>query len=130
MSDRPMHTVPGAWDKLVELFARGDAAIQEGRFHDAIEAFTEGLAIDDHFRSAGFSVAHDAPYRGGHSTAHYGRPSEGVHAVQLELNRALYMDERDSRPKDQHFEALRASLRQLVARLGRLPRPTPSSNTG
>ncbi|MCA9578120.1 MAG: N-formylglutamate amidohydrolase [Polyangiales bacterium] len=87
-------------------------------------------AIDDHFRSAGFSVAHDAPYRGGHSTAHYGRPSEGVHAVQLELNRALYMDERDSRPKDQHFEALRASLRQLVARLGRLPRPTPSSNTG
>lgn len=44
-------------------------------------------------RSYGFSVAHDTPYRGGFSTAHYGRPAEGFHAVQVELARRLYMNE-------------------------------------
>jgi N-formylglutamate amidohydrolase len=79
--------------------------------------------IDQHFRAAGLSVAHDTPYRGGHSTAFYGRPNKGVHAVQLELSRALYCDERDSRPKPAGVASLRALLGDLVGSLGRLPPP-------
>jgi N-formylglutamate amidohydrolase len=42
----------------------------------------------------GYSVARNAPYAGGYTTAHYGRPDEGSHCLQIEINRGLYMDER------------------------------------
>lgn len=42
---------------------------------------------------AGFRVSRNKPYSGGFVTRHYGRPEEGVHALQIEINRALYMDE-------------------------------------
>ncbi len=41
----------------------------------------------------GYSVTRNTPYSGGFVTRHYGRPSEGVHSLQIEINRALYMDE-------------------------------------
>jgi N-formylglutamate deformylase len=41
----------------------------------------------------GFSVARNAPYAGGYTTHLYGRPHEGVHAIQVEVSRALYLDE-------------------------------------
>ncbi len=41
----------------------------------------------------GYSVTRNIPYSGGYTTVHYGRPTAGVHAVQIEINRALYMDE-------------------------------------
>lgn len=41
----------------------------------------------------GFSVKRNTPYAGGFTTRHYGRPSLGVHAIQLEIDRALYLDE-------------------------------------
>ncbi|HEX3348285.1 MAG TPA: N-formylglutamate amidohydrolase [Acetobacteraceae bacterium] len=41
----------------------------------------------------GYSVRRNDPYAGGYITRHYGRPREGVHVLQLELNRGLYMDE-------------------------------------
>ena len=42
----------------------------------------------------GFSVRRNIPYAGGFITRNYGKPREGVHAIQIELNRALYMDEK------------------------------------
>lgn len=45
-----MHTVPGAFQKLQKLYAEGEAAIEAGDLETAVERFTEGLAIDDHFR--------------------------------------------------------------------------------
>lgn len=45
-------------------------------------------------RGLGFSVARNRPYAGGYITEHYGTPAMGVHALQIEINRALYMDER------------------------------------
>lgn len=50
MSDRPMHTVPGAFQKLQQLYAEGEAAIDAGDLETAVAKFTEGLGIDDHFR--------------------------------------------------------------------------------
>lgn len=62
----------------------------------------------------GWSVVHDVPYRGGFTTAHYGRPAEQIHAVQVELNRRLYMDEDTLLPKPGGFEATQAYCRDLV----------------
>lgn len=45
------------------------------------------------FRDFGYSVALNKPYAGGFTTRHYGRPANNVHALQIEINRALYMDE-------------------------------------
>lgn len=44
-------------------------------------------------RSLGYTVCRNKPYAGGFITEHYGRPRRGLHALQVEVNRALYMDE-------------------------------------
>ena len=50
------------------------------------------------FERAGFTVARNAPFAGGYITQRYGRPTEGVHAIQIEINRALYLDVRRLAP--------------------------------
>lgn len=76
--------------------------------------------VDAHFREAGLSVRHDDPYQGGHTTAFYGRPREHVHAIQIELNRALYVNEATFEPKAAELAALSALLDRLVEKLGAL----------
>ncbi len=49
-------------------------------------------AVERHFAAAGLRVARNAPYAGGYTTAHHGRPATGIHAIQIEIDRALYMD--------------------------------------
>jgi N-formylglutamate amidohydrolase len=65
----------------------------------------------------GFRVRHDEPYRGGFTTGHYGRPQDGIHAVQIELARRLYMDERTLAQRPAEFARLREFCRKLVASL-------------
>lgn len=50
-------------------------------------------AIERHFKRHGYSVAVNKPYKGGWITRFFGRPRSRVHAIQIELNRDLYMDE-------------------------------------
>jgi N-formylglutamate deformylase len=45
-------------------------------------------------RERGYTVSRNKPYAGGFITEHYGNPAAGLHSVQLEINRGLYMDER------------------------------------
>ena len=62
----------------------------------------------------GYRVRRNDPYAGGFITRHYGRPRAGIHALQIELNRALYMDEERITPSD-GFDAVRADLTRLMA---------------
>jgi N-formylglutamate amidohydrolase len=48
----------------------------------------------------GYSVRRNLPYAGGYTTRHYGRPREGIHSLQIEVNRVLYMDEDAVTPTD------------------------------
>lgn len=50
--------------------------------------------IERLLREMGYSVARNEPYAGGYCTIRYGRPGAGVHAIQIEINRRLYMDQR------------------------------------
>lgn len=50
--------------------------------------------LETELRRRGFSVVRNKPYAGGFITEHYGEPAAGRHAVQIEINRALYMEER------------------------------------
>lgn len=86
--------------------------------------------VDSHFRAAGLSVKHDDPYRGGWTTSRYGAPKRGQHALQIELNRALYVDERTSEIKAKDFARLQTVLDQLVGKLGELLQSSAQFATG
>ena len=86
--------------------------------------------IDSHFREAGLSVKHDDPYRGGWTTSSYGAPKRGQHAVQIEINRALYVDEKTSEIKPNDFARLQTVLDQLVSKLGKLATGSAQFATG
>ncbi|QXQ05168.1 N-formylglutamate amidohydrolase [Sphingosinicellaceae bacterium] len=73
-------------------------------------------AIATYFAVAGLRVARNAPYAGGYTTACHGRPELGVHTVQIEIDRALYMD--PSRlTRHMGFATIAALLTGLVAQL-------------
>ncbi|MBI5533237.1 MAG: N-formylglutamate amidohydrolase [Deltaproteobacteria bacterium] len=74
--------------------------------------------VDDHVRTFGWSVAHDDPYRGGATTTRLGQPDQGVHAIQIELARRLYMDETSLTPKAGAFGVVQSFCGGLVARIG------------
>ncbi|HEX3673972.1 MAG TPA: N-formylglutamate amidohydrolase [Rhizomicrobium sp.] len=68
------------------------------------------------FGARGFSVARNAPYAGGYTTHLHGRPQRGVHALQIEISRALYLDEERIEPAPR-FEAFRARIADAVSEL-------------
>ncbi len=51
------------------------------------------VMVEETLRGMGYTVVRNAPYSGGFITRNYGRPANGVHALQIEINRGLYMDE-------------------------------------
>ena len=71
-------------------------------------------------RTQGYSVSRNKPYAGGFITEHYGNPAAGLHAVQLEINRALYMDERRFEGSAS-FPRLAADLEALAESLAAIP---------
>ena len=71
---------------------------------------------DTVFSSAGLRVARNRPYAGGFSTRTYGRPQYGVHALQIEISRHLYMNEA-SLEKNGGFDAMKLLIERLVVAL-------------
>src|SRR6201987_2247878 len=76
--------------------------------------------IEETMRGFGYSVSRNKPYAGGFITEHYGNPSTGLHAIQLEINRALYMDERRYE-RSASFARLAGEFEMLSDRLAALP---------
>ncbi len=72
------------------------------------------------FVREGFSVARNTPYAGGYTTTLYGRVASGCHALQIEINRALYLDE-DRIIKKSSFGSVRARLTRAMQGLMALP---------
>ncbi len=70
-------------------------------------------AATEALRNAGLTVRRNDPYPGGFITENYGRPDLGIHAIQLEFNRALYMEERTMQ-RGQNMAAIRDALESVV----------------
>lgn len=68
----------------------------------------------------GYTVAHNKPYAGGFITEHYGRPARHLHALQIEVNRGLYMNERTFQ-KSAGFDALADDIARFSADLMAMP---------
>jgi N-formylglutamate amidohydrolase len=76
--------------------------------------------VEETMRRLGYSVGRNKPYAGGFITEHYGNPASGLHTIQLELNRAIYMDER-RRERGARFEQVTADLAALADALAAVP---------
>ena len=85
--------------------------------------------IEATFRELGYVVSRNKPYAGGFITEHYGNPAAGLHSIQIEINRALYMDERRYE-RSAAFDRLAGHIGLLADRLGEIPLPRNSSPTG
>ena len=72
--------------------------------------------IEQVLTSFGYKVRRNDPYAGGYVTRHYGRPRDGIHAIQIEVARALYMDEARFE-RSAAFPLLQARLSALISDL-------------
>ena len=97
---------------------RADVVLGDRYGTSCVAAVAE--TIESTFRELGYLVSRNKPYAGGFITEHYGNPSAGLHAIQLEINRALYMDEARFEPIE-GFTALAADLELLADRLAGIP---------
>lgn len=88
------------------------------RFGTSAAAVLVDLVVDT-LEKLGYVVARNKPYAGGFITEHYGAPSANCHAIQIEISRALYMDER-AITKSESFAATRDDLTKVVAALAAL----------
>ena len=67
----------------------------------------------------GYAVARNKPFAGGFTTRHYGQPRNGVHTVQIEINRALYMNEVRIE-KNAGFDRVAAQMTDVIVALAQL----------
>ncbi len=72
--------------------------------------------VERALREFGYDVRRNDPYAGGYVTRHYGRPRHGIHALQIEVARRLYMDEA-SLERSEGFEPLRSRLGMLMRQI-------------
>ncbi|KUJ73621.1 N-formylglutamate amidohydrolase [Ruegeria marisrubri] len=72
--------------------------------------------IEAAFAAAGLTVSRNAPFAGAYVTQTYGRPSRHQHAVQIEIDRSLYIDEAKIEPNE-NFETFRRVLRAVIAEI-------------
>ncbi len=79
--------------------------------HPSVTALAEAT-----LRRLGYRVARNTPFAGGHTTQTYGRPMQRVHALQVEINRALYVDEQ-TLERGNGYERVRADMGRLAETL-------------
>lgn len=72
-------------------------------------------ALETAFLEAGLAVSRNAPFAGAYVTQRYGRPARGWHAVQIEIDRSLYMNERLIRPNG-NFDNVKRIVTSVIAR--------------
>ncbi|MGC3937705.1 N-formylglutamate amidohydrolase [Roseobacter sp. EG26] len=113
------HSMP---HEALQGIARTGAKCPEVVLGDRFGAAAAGDVVDRvemAFRDAGFAVTRNAPFAGAYVTQAYGRPSRGQHAVQVEIDRAIYMDEKQIKPSE-HFADVQRALRSVIAEIAQI----------
>jgi len=119
------HSMP---HEAMDLTARGATRRPEIVIGDRHGASADSQIVDrieEAFIAAGFVTVRNVPFAGAYICQTYGRPSRGHHAIQIEIDRSLYMNEKMIRPNG-NFETVRRRLRQVItdiAEIGRRKEP-------
>lgn len=113
------HSMPSTTLPPRGALGRGRVDIVLGDCHgtscDPVVADTAQRFLAD----KGYAVVRNAPYAGGFTTTHYGKPGDGGHCLQIEIGRGLYMDERSYERKP-YMAQLARDMRDLAAALIRI----------
>jgi N-formylglutamate deformylase len=115
------HSMP---HEAMDAVARRGVRRPEIVLGDRFGAAADGAVVDrieEVFTRAGLVVTRNTPFAGAYITQAYGRPTRGRHAVQIEIDRALYMNERLIRPNG-NFEAFRRLMRDVVREIADIGR--------
>jgi N-formylglutamate amidohydrolase len=110
------HSMPSAASRAQARRARIKPDFVLGDRHGAACGRPLTQLVQRTLEAAGYAVGLNAPYAGGFTTQSYGRPAEGVHALQVEIDRALYLDEVKVTP-NKGFTRVKADLERLFDRL-------------
>lgn len=116
------HSMPH--EAIATLMRRGEdlpEVVLGDRFGDSASDRVVS-AVESAFQRAGFRVCRNMPFAGAYVSQHYGRPRRGQHVVQVEIDRALYMDEKAIRPHPD-FPDFLARIGRVVAEIAALGRP-------
>jgi N-formylglutamate amidohydrolase len=111
------HSMPSATGSRDDR-PRSDVVIGDRYGTSCVAAVAE--TAERVLRSQGYSVSRNKPYAGGFITEHYGNPAAGLHALQIELNRALYMDER-THERISGFRRLATDIETLADEIAAIP---------
>lgn len=115
------HSMP---HEAMDSVARRGISRPEIVLGDRFGAAADGAVVDRieaAFTRAGLVVTRNSPFAGAYITQTYGRPARGRHAVQVEIDRALYMDERRVLPS-RNFDAFRTLLHGVVREIAEIGR--------
>ena len=105
------HSMPG----FAPMGSRRPDIILGDRF--GVSCWPETVArAEQAFRSQGYNVTRNYPYAGGYVTQHYGKPRAGIEALQIEINRDLYLNPVTMKKK-RSYEALAENLKSIIADL-------------
>ena len=111
------HSMPG----FAPMGSRRPDIILGDRFGTSCHSDTIAQ-LKDLFTLAGYSVGVNYPYAGRYTTSHYGRPSEGIEAIQIEINRDLYVNPVTLSPKSGYVR-LKDDLRHITQEIVNAARP-------
>jgi len=110
------HSMP---HEAVDCIARAGAKRPDVVIGDRFGASADNGVVDRieaAFAGAGLHVIRNAPFAGAYVAQHYGRPSRRQHAVQIEIDRSLYMNEPMIRP-NANYDAFRTLLKGVIGEL-------------
>ena len=116
------HSMP---HEAMDIIARGVKRRPEVVIGDRFGAAASAEVverIEASFAAAGLAVVRNAPFAGAYVVQTYGRPARQRHAVQIEIDRSLYMNERMVRPNG-NFNDFKRLIRRVVAEIAAIGRP-------
>jgi N-formylglutamate deformylase len=71
-------------------------------------------SIKNYFNKCGYKVNFNMPFKGGFITRYYGKPEVNVHVIQIEINKKLYLDEKNFNIKDKEFSDLKNCFSEII----------------
>lgn len=110
------HSMP---HEAIETHARSNQPRPDVVLGDRFGAAASRIVVEEieaAFEEAGLRVARNAPFAGAYIAQAYGRPSRNQHVVQIEIDRALYMDEATIQPRAD-FAAFHQLITDVIARI-------------
>ncbi|MBS0563637.1 MAG: N-formylglutamate amidohydrolase [Proteobacteria bacterium] len=117
-----MHSMPHeAMDQIAHRDGRRPDIVLGDRYGAAASGAVVD-AVEQAFRSEGLRVARNTPFAGAYVAQTYGRPGIGQHVVQIEIDRALYLDEAAIRPGP-GFDAFRRTFGRVLGAIAAIGRP-------